>query len=103
MQKLSNKMQMLVQIVVVKIAFVVKSTTTDKNGLSPMNYSAERRTEMVWRVIEHIGYSVVAVQDFETEDEALEYKQRLERRSFNPYWVSIQYCNRDDVAYYSNA
>lgn len=58
---------------------------------------------MIWRVIEHYGYSVIAVQDFETEDDALECKQRLERHSCHPYWVSISYCNRDDVAYYSNA
>ena len=58
---------------------------------------------MVWRVIEHSGYSVMSVRDFETEDEALEYKANLDRHSCFPYWASIHYCNRDDVAYYSNA
>ena len=41
MQKLSKKMQMLVQVVVERIAYVVKSTTTDRNGLSPTNYLAK--------------------------------------------------------------
>jgi hypothetical protein len=58
---------------------------------------------MVWRVVEHSGYSVVSVRDFETEDDALEYKANLDRHSAYPYWASIHYCNRDDVAYYSNA
>ena len=58
---------------------------------------------MVWRVIEHIGWSVIGVRDFETEDDALEYKYDCERHNVHPYWVSISYCNRDDVAYYSNA
>ena len=58
---------------------------------------------MVLRVIEHSGYSVVSVQDFETEDDALEYKAYYDRTHCHPYWASIHYCNRDDVAYYSNA
>lgn len=58
---------------------------------------------MVWRVIEHYGFSVVAVWDFETEDDALAFKANHERTHSHPWWVSISYCNRDDVAYYSNA
>ena len=58
---------------------------------------------MVWRVVEHMGWSVISVQDFEDEDDALECKQNLERHNCLGYWVSIHYCNKDDVAYYSNA
>ena len=58
---------------------------------------------MVWRVITHIGFSVVGVRDFETEDDALEYKADYDRNHCHPCWASIHYCNRDDVAYYSNS
>ena len=58
---------------------------------------------MVWRVVEHMDWSVISVQDFETEDDALECKQNLERHNCLGYWVSIHYCNKDDVAYYSNS
>lgn len=58
---------------------------------------------MVWRVIEHIGFSVVSVQDFETENDALAYKHYYDITHGYPYWLSIHYCNRDDVAYYSNS
>lgn len=58
---------------------------------------------MIWRVIEHKGFSVVAVQDFKTKAEAIAYKGNYDKNHRHPYWVSIHYCNRDDVAYYSNA
>lgn len=58
---------------------------------------------MVWRVIEHMGFSVVSVQDFKTEAEALEHKANYDRTHSHPYWMSIEHCNRDDVAYYSNS
>lgn len=58
---------------------------------------------MVWRVITHNGFSVVAVQDFATEDEALKYKADYNRTHRYPCWISVEHCNRDDVAYYSNS
>lgn len=58
---------------------------------------------MVWRVVEHKGVSVVAVQDFEEEDDARMYKAAFDMEYEHPYWASIHYCNRDDVAYYSNS
>ena len=58
---------------------------------------------MVWRVVEHMDWSVISVQDFDDEDDALEYKADYDRNHCHPCWASIHYCNRDDVAYYSNA
>ena len=65
---------------------------------------------MVWRVVTHNGFSVESVQDFKTEDEALKYKEDYDRTHCHPYWApphpywaSVEYCNRDDVAYYSNS
>lgn len=58
---------------------------------------------MVWRVIEHNGCSVVSVREFKTETEALEYKADYDITHSHPCWLSISYCNRDTVAYYSNS